>query len=120
MAETQQAVSATRATLETLAERIHRGEASDAAAQLPPELAVYLENAREDPDNFSAQEFVKRVAAREEADVPDAAYHARVVLDVLSEALTAPELAQVRGQLPDDYDALFEAGTKGDMDIEED
>ena len=118
MAETQQAVTATRATLETMAERVHRGEVSDVAAQLPRELAVYLENAQEKPERFSAQEFVKRVAAREEADLPDAAYHARVVLEVLGEALTPNEFTQLRGQFPADYNDLFEAGSKGEMDLE--
>jgi uncharacterized protein (DUF2267 family) len=38
-----EAERATRATLETLAERLAGGEAHDLAAQLPPELARYLE-----------------------------------------------------------------------------
>ena len=38
-----EAERATRATLETLAERLAGGEAHDLAAQLPPELARSLE-----------------------------------------------------------------------------
>ncbi len=117
MATTQEAVKATRATLQTLAERITRGEASDVAAQLPEELATYLEGAKAKPEVFSAQEFLERVAAREEVDLPVSSYHARVVIEVLSEAITPAELTQLRGQLPADYDALFEAGSEGEMDL---
>lgn len=116
MATTEEAVSATRATLQTLAERISKGEASDVAAQLPQELGVYLSDAKPRPKRFSLEEFLKRVADREKADMPDAVYHARVVLEVLGEALTPNEWEQLRAQLPAEYDSLFEAGSQGPME----
>ena len=109
-------VRAIQATLETLAERIAKGEADDMAAQLPPELSTFLEGA-EKTESFSADDFILRVAAKESADVPDAAHHVRAVLDVLQEAVTTGELEDIRGQLPDNYQPLFEAGSEGEMDI---
>jgi len=57
------------------------------------------------------------VAAKESADVPDAAHHARAVVAVLQEAVTTGELDDIRAQLPDSYKPLFEAGSEGEMDI---
>ncbi|MBS3783203.1 MAG: DUF2267 domain-containing protein [Anaerolineae bacterium] len=109
-------VRAIQATLGTLAERIAQGEADDLAAQLPPELSVFLEDA-DTTERFSVDDFFLRMAAKESADVPDAAHHARAVMAVLREAVTAGELDDIRGQLPDNYDPLFEAGSEGEMDI---
>ncbi len=109
-------VRAIQATLETLAERIAKGEADDMAAQLPPELSTFLEGA-EETESFSVDDFFLRVAAKESADVPDAAHHARAVMAVLQEAVTTGEMEDIRGQLPDNYGPLFEAGSEGEMDI---
>ena len=49
--------------------------------------------------------------------MPDAAFHARVVVEVLGEALTAGEMDDVRAQLPDNYAPLFEAGSEGDLNL---
>jgi uncharacterized protein (DUF2267 family) len=117
MASEQEAVSAIRATLETLAERVTKGEATDVAAQLPEELGRYMQQAAKDqPDRFDLQEFFTRTAVREGVDLPVSTYHARVVVEVLDEAITADEMADLRSQLPDTYAPLFEAGSEGDMD----
>lgn len=110
------AVRAIQATLETLAERIAAGEASHLAAQLPPELGTFLRDV-DTTERFSVDDFFLRVAAKETADLPDAVHHARAVFDVLQEAVTTGEMEDVRAQLPDDYDPLFEAGSEGEMDI---
>ncbi len=110
------AVRAIQATLETLAERITAGEASDLAAQLDPALGTFLRDA-DTTERFSVDEFFLRVAAKETADLPDAVHHTRAVFDVLQEAVTTGEMEDVRAQLPDDYDTLFEAGSEGEMDI---
>ncbi|MFW6135198.1 MAG: DUF2267 domain-containing protein [Chloroflexota bacterium] len=112
-----EAVRAIQATLETLAERITRGEADDLAAQLPPQLAAYLRDI-ETTDRFSVDDFFLRVAAKEAADIPDAAHHARAVIAVLQGAVTTGEIEDVRAQLPETYTALFEAGSEGEMDID--
>ena len=109
-------VRAIQATLETLAERIAQGEAEDLAAQLPPELGTFLRDV-DGSQRFAVDEFFERVAKKENADLPDAVHHARAVIAVLQDAVTAGELDDIRGQLPDDYTPLFEAGSEGEMEI---
>lgn len=109
-------VRAIRATLETLAERISSGEADDLAAQLPQELGAFLREA-DTTERFSVDDFFLRVAAKETADLPDAAHHARAVIAVLQEAVTTGELDDIRAQLPENYRPLFEAGSEGEMDV---
>jgi len=109
-------VRAIQATLETLAERIAPGEADDLAAQLPPELGTFLRDV-DTTERFSVDDFFLRVAAKETADLPDATHHARAVIAVLQEAVTTGELDDIRAQLPDNYNPLFEAGSEGEMDV---
>lgn len=114
MASTGEALSAIRATLQTLGERLYGGEADDLAAQLPQEIGAYLSMDGGD-EAFGIDEFLRRVAEREGVDAPDAVYHARVVLEVVGEAVTQGEMDDVRAQLPDEYAPLFEAGSTGAM-----
>lgn len=107
------AVRTTRAVLVTLGERIQAGEAGDLAAPLPMEIDRYLLEA-ESGQRFDWDEFVRRVWEREGMSDPDdradAAYHARVVMDVVSETVPPSEMQQVRNGLPadEDWDELFE------------
>ncbi len=118
MESREEAEKATRATLETLAERLAGGEPHDLASQLPPELAGYLRyEGEETSEPFSLDEFFERVTRRDEGvDQPRAVYHARVVMEVLGDAVTRGEMDHVRSQLPSEYDPLFEAGSQGEMD----
>ena len=111
-----EAERATRATLETLAERLAGGEAHDLAAQLPPELARSLEQ----PDagigaKLTLDEFFELVSEREGVDLPDATLHARVVLGVLTEAVSIGEIQDVRVQLPAAFAQLFNVENEGDL-----
>lgn len=105
------ALTATRVTLETLAERIDPNEAEDLAAQLPEEIGRFLEGPHQ-TQSFGWSEFVDRVAERQDMqddERGDAAYQAQVVMDVVAEATSRGELEDVRSQLPDDeFDDLFE------------
>ncbi|GAB3674878.1 DUF2267 domain-containing protein [Halopiger thermotolerans] len=106
------ALSISRATLTTLAERLEPGEADDLGAQLPDELGRFLEE-NDEADVFDFDEFVDRVADRQEVggdDPADAAFHAQTVIDVVEEAVTEGELEDIRLQLPEDegYETLFE------------
>jgi uncharacterized protein (DUF2267 family) len=77
----EEAERATRATLETLGERLAGGEAKDLAAQLPREIAEYLQHSYAGiRESFSLDEFFWRVSQREGIDLTDATYHARVVI----------------------------------------
>jgi uncharacterized protein (DUF2267 family) len=102
------AMQATRATLETLAERLGRDEASQLGAQLPREIRDYLVMGVPVPPRcFTSDEFLLRVGVREGVDLPASMHHARAVLDVLTQAVSAGELADVLDRLPDDYQRLF-------------
>lgn len=109
-----EAVRAIHATLETLGERLYGGEAHNLAAQLPQEIGAYLEQPTIN-ESFDLDEFFNRVSMREGVDLPVAVYHARVVMEVLGEAVSPGILDKVRDQLPDEYDKLFQAGSKGKM-----
>lgn len=115
VASSGEAVAAIRATLHTLGERLFGGEASNLAAQLPEEIGKYLELA-EVNESFGLDEFFRRVSEREGTDLPVATYHARAVVDVVKDAVTAGEIEDVRAQLPDEYDPLFDGGSSGEME----
>ncbi|MDP8970896.1 MAG: DUF2267 domain-containing protein [Actinomycetota bacterium] len=104
------AEQATRATLETLAERLAGGEPKDLAAQLPDEIGLHLRRAEAAQESFSVQEFYQRVAQRSSPGVepPDAAFRARAVMSVVRDAVSAGQLDDLAAQLPDDYQALFD------------
>jgi uncharacterized protein (DUF2267 family) len=100
LADQQQALRATRATFETLAERLSAGEAHDLAAQLPRELGRFLErNDNNNGERFGLDEFLNRVCTRENVDKPAGTFHARVVVEVLQEAVSAGEIRDVMSQL---------------------
>ncbi|WP_422733561.1 DUF2267 domain-containing protein [Micromonospora sp. WMMD558] len=106
----EQAVELTRATLETLAERLTGGEVLDLAVQLPRPLQLVL---KPGPDNESAQrvgaaEFVTRVAARAHVDESTARDAVRAVFTTLREAISGGEFDDVVVQLPRDYRDMVE------------
>jgi uncharacterized protein (DUF2267 family) len=103
----EDAQKAIRCTLETLKERLAGNEPSNLAAQLPPEIAPYVEGdgGRE---AFSVQEFYERVAQKEgTTNSEEAVKHARAVATVLQTAVSGGELEDVRSQLGNDYEELF-------------
>ena len=103
-----EAVRATRATLETLAERLGPDETRHLASHLPHEIQLFLADAGMPmPERFSSAEFLLRVCAREGIDLPDSTHHARAVIDVLTQAVSPGEIVEVFGRLPDDYRRLF-------------
>ncbi|MER7894126.1 DUF2267 domain-containing protein [Micromonospora sp. NPDC094482] len=106
----EQAVTLTRATLVTLAERLTGGEVLDLAAQLPKPLQVVLKPGpgTEAADRFGAAEFVARVGERAAVDEPAARDAIRAVLTTLREAITGGEFDDVVVQLPRDYRDMVE------------
>ncbi len=117
MESREEAQRATRATLESLSERLAGGEPQDLASQLPPELAEHMRHEGEETSNpFSLDEFFEKVNERDPGvDLPGAAYHARVVVEVLGDAVSQGVMEHVRSQLRDEYDPLFEGGSQGRM-----
>ena len=107
---------ATRATLETLAERLAGGEAKDLAAQLPHELAAYLQQPLAGiGESLSLAEFFQRVSQREGVALPEASYHTWVIIALLSEVVTMGEIENVKAQLPADFRQLFEVENEGQV-----
>ena len=95
-----------RATLETLRERLAGNEPADLAAQLPPEIALFVEGAG-GREAFSVQEFYERVAHKEGTESEEAVKDARAVATVLQTAVTGGALEDVSSQLGNDYEELF-------------
>jgi uncharacterized protein (DUF2267 family) len=103
----EDAEKAIRAMLETLKERLAGNEPSNLAAQLPPEIAKFVEGEGR-REAFSVQEFYERVAQKESTtNSEEAVKHARAVATVLQAAVTGGELEDVRSQLGNDYEELF-------------
>ena len=126
LASRGEAEAAARATLETLGGRLPAGLADNLAAQLPPEIGEHLRrtagagvpgpSGEATGERFDRDEFIRRVSDRERVDPPAAAFHARVVLEVVSEATTGGIMDKVRQSLPDDLTALMNVGSQGGLD----
>ena len=117
LATQDEAVAATRATLTVLAKRLAGGEADNLAAQLPEEIGRYLREVEGPAERFGLNEFFERVSSHEGTALPVAVHHARAVVSVLRDAVSAGEIDDVLAQLPEDYEPLFESGSEGEMSI---
>lgn len=116
---TGETVRAIRATLSTLGRRIPEGAAEDLAASLPAEIGWYMTGGvHEHGQRFDWREFLDRVTEIEGVDRPEAAYHARVVVDLVASQVPASDFQQLRDQLPEsrddeDWGQLFEVVDAG-------
>lgn len=106
MGTAEQALLASRATLETLGERLNEGEPARLGAQLPPEIAQYLHTDHAGED-FPVETFFDRVTEREGTERQQAREHARAVIAALGDTVPEGELNEVRQQLSADYQLLF-------------
>jgi uncharacterized protein (DUF2267 family) len=95
------------ATLQTLAERISVGETEDLAERLPDGLRSCLLTA-EERDGFHADEFIRRVSERAGVDAPAAERDARAVFGALWLAVGPDEFADMRSELPKDFEPLLQ------------
>lgn len=114
------AEAATRATLETLGERIPERLADHTAAQLPGELGEHLRRTEVfggagSGERFGLEEFVERVGARGGMSRSLATYSTRVVLEVLREATQGGQMDKVRDALPEPLRELVDSGSSGEM-----
>ena len=107
---------ALQAMLQTLAERLPRGEARHIVQELPAELKpwIYTET---DAEAFDIDEFLVRVAKREETDVETALRHARAVFFALGDALSPETVAHLAASLPQTFDPLVAEAQRRDLDI---
>ncbi|MCW3001767.1 MAG: hypothetical protein JWQ20_1065 [Conexibacter sp.] len=102
-----EAERASCATLRTLSERISSGEAEDLAERLPGELRSCVDTDHR-PDLFARDEFLGRVADRARIGATAAERDARAVLTALWRAVGPDEFADMRSQLPKDFDPLLD------------
>ena len=108
--------NAVRSTLETLSEHLTEEAANNLAAQLPVELATYLQQPFAGvADRFSLDEFFARVSQREGVSIAESILHARIVAAVLAEAVSVGELEHFTAQLPPDLAQLFYVQNEGEM-----
>lgn len=103
------ALLATRATLQTLGERISGGEARDLAEQLPDGLAPWI-GAESRAQPFGIDEFLRRVGERESVDPETAARHARAVFAALERAVGEDEFDDMVSELPKTFAPLLPKG----------
>lgn len=103
--DTGRTVRAIRATLSTLGRRIPEENAEDLAASLPMEIKWYMTGAvDEHGERFGWREFVDRVSEIEATDPAEAAYHARVIVDLVREQVPESDFQQLRDMLPEGDD----------------
>jgi uncharacterized protein (DUF2267 family) len=100
-----EAERAVHATLETLGERLSKAAVQDLAEQLPDEVVPRLFHDCSG-EAFDVDEFLRRVAQREDVDLATAERHARGVFAALRTALTPEELADMRSELPSDVQPI--------------
>ncbi|WP_216214657.1 DUF2267 domain-containing protein [Amycolatopsis aidingensis] len=119
LASRGEAEGITRATLETLGERIPERVADHVAAQLPIEIGEHLRRTvtmggAGSGERFGIDEFAERVAERGHTTPPQAVYGSRVVLEVIGEA-TEGVVEKVRDALPGELRGLIDAGSSGSL-----
>ncbi|WP_247728805.1 DUF2267 domain-containing protein [Halovivax limisalsi] len=105
--DTGRTLRAIRAALMPLGQRIPEGNADDLAASLPLEIEWYLTGAVIDHgQRFDWSEYLSRVSEIEGDAVDDAeaAYHARVVVDLVAEQVPGSDFQELRDQLPESED----------------
>jgi uncharacterized protein (DUF2267 family) len=93
-----------------LCRRLTLGEAEHLIAQLPSRLWHELEQCTDGPDRTVTRQAIRSEIARTlgiEADRAGGVMAA--VFDAVSEVVTPGQMAEVRGQLPDDLKPLFTA-----------
>lgn len=103
----------TRVTLETLGERMQAPD--NVAAQLPPEIGRHLAGGSETFERLALQDFLQRVEEKLGSG-PEAIFHARVVIDVVRDAVGDDTIKSALDQLPADFRPLFESGSEGELD----
>lgn len=110
---------ATRATLETLGERVPEAVALNMASQLPSEIGEHLRRTAVlggagSGERFGLDEFAVRAAARGGAAEPDALFRARVVLELIGDS-THGVLEKIRDSLPGELQPLITSGSSGPL-----
>jgi uncharacterized protein (DUF2267 family) len=112
-----EAERAAQATLQTLADRLSRDEVRQhLVRELPDEMEPWVFTDTQ-ADRFGLDEFLDRVAKREDTDIETALQHARAVFFALGSALSPEALAHMASILSREYDPLLAEAERRDVDI---
>lgn len=104
---------ATEAVLATLGERTTAGAGGNVAEALPDEVGEPLGEETTGPaDDYDLEEFLARIADREDVSLDAARRDARAVLAGVADAAPADELADLTDQLPDEFVRVLEPGER--------
>jgi uncharacterized protein (DUF2267 family) len=95
------------ATLHTLGQRISPGEVEDLAERLPAPLRQCVEPDGP-PERFNLDEFIRRVDLQLHDDRPTVEGTVKAVFAALRSAVGPDEFADMRSQLPKDFDPLLD------------
>ena len=98
-----EAMAHTRATLQTLSDRLTSGDALDLSARLAEPLQAALRPRRETAERFGLDEFVRRIGERAGVDQPRARSAMGAVFATLCEAVASGEFDDIMSQLPPDF-----------------
>jgi uncharacterized protein (DUF2267 family) len=112
----EEAERAAHVTLQTLAERLPRDEALRIVRELPAQLKPWIYTAT-DAAAFDIDDFLNKVADREDTDVETALRHARAVFFALGDALSPAEVAHLARRLPQTFDPLVAEAEHRYLDI---
>jgi uncharacterized protein (DUF2267 family) len=97
---------AASAVMEVLGEHLDEEQAISIARQLPTHIrdAILTNNVA---SSFGLDEYIRRVADREEIGPQDAEYHIRAVFSVMPDAISLDKAQDAVAQLPADIRALL-------------
>ncbi|HEX5595420.1 MAG TPA: DUF2267 domain-containing protein [Micromonosporaceae bacterium] len=103
----------TRATLETLTDRVTAGQANGLAEQLPAELRQHLHktttgNDAQFAESFGLDQFVRRVISRAGMNEAMANDGTRAVLATIGEAVSSEELDRFISQMPKEFREIIQ------------
>jgi len=104
----------TQTVLGVLGERLYRTVCDNLASQLPKGMKGFLfssqprENTWHDVQQFSLEEFYNRVSARMNSGYPTAVRQSQTVMGVIQETVSSGVIDNVRAELPDEFDELFQ------------
>jgi uncharacterized protein (DUF2267 family) len=112
----EEAELAAHATLQTLGERLSRIQALHILRELPAELKPWIYTVT-DAAALNIDEFLNKVADREDTDVETALRHARAVFFALGDALSPAEVTHLAASLPQTFDPLVAESQRRYLDI---
>lgn len=102
----EEAADLSRATLQTLADRLSNGEARHLAEQLPNGLPEYLPK-RDRIERFGLAELLRRVSKRTGLNARETGAGVRAVLTTLSETADRDVFDHVMAQLPGEFRTMI-------------